>query len=428
MAELIGEVHHFARDAAGRLFLYHDGVYGPGGEFFIRQQVKRLLLLFDKAHLWCSSLGRELVEFILLDTPELAPAPPTEEINLANGILNLSTGTLRPHSPQFLSPIQLPVRYDPTATCPEITNFIDQAFPADSKELAWEILGDLVTPDRSIQKAVALIGDGGNGKGVFLQLAVNFVGAANVCHLSLQKLESDRFAAARLYGKLANICADLPGEQMSGSALFKSITGGDRITAEFKYRDSFEFQPFSRLLVSANHLLTSHDAAKAFFDRWLIIPFDRSFRGTAQELPRRTIDAMLSSPTELSGAFNRALPALRRIRREGRFSETATTKRQLEELQFTTDPLARWLNTETTRCGAASIAQDRLHAAYAVACAHLNRPIMSKQIFGRRLRLLRPEIDEAQRVTDGKRQWVYLGIGLKTAEERPLAAALTSFP
>jgi hypothetical protein len=86
------------------------------------------------------------------------------------------------------------------------------------------------------------------------------------------------FAAARQYGKLANICADLPGEQMSGSAVFKSITGGDRITAEFKYRDSFEFQPFSRLLVSANHLPTSHDASKAFFDRWLIIPFDRSFR------------------------------------------------------------------------------------------------------------------------------------------------------
>jgi putative DNA primase/helicase len=229
-------------------------------------------------------------------------------------------------------------------------------------------------------------------------------------------------------GKLANICADLPGEQMSGSALFKSITGGDRITAEFKYRDSFEFQPFSRLLVSANHLPTSHDAAKAFFDRWLIIPFDRSFRGTTHELPRRTIDAMLSSPTELSGAFNQAWPALRRIRCEGRFSETATTKRQLEELQFTTDPLARWLNTETTRSGTASIAQDRLHAAYAVACAHLNRPIMSKQMFGRRLRLLRPEIDEAQRVTDGKRQWVYLGIGLKTPEERPLAAALTDWP
>ena len=123
----------------------------------------------------------------------------------------------------------------------------------------------MITPDRSIQKAVALIGEGGNGKGVFLQLAPNFVGTKNVAHLSLQKLETDRFAPARLYGKLANICSDLPGEQSTGSAVFKSITGCNRITAEFKYRDSFEFRPFARLLLSANHLPASRDASKAFF-------------------------------------------------------------------------------------------------------------------------------------------------------------------
>jgi len=33
-------------------------------------------------------------------------------------------------------------------------------------------------------------------------------------------------------------------------------------------------------------------------------------------------------------------------------------------------------------------------------------------MFGRRLRALRPEIEEAQRMTDGRRQWVYLGIAL----------------
>jgi len=56
-------------------------------------------------------------------------------------------------------------------------------------------------------------------------------------------LEADRFSAARLYGKLANICPDLPSDRLSSSAIFKAITGCDRITAEFKC-DSFEFAPF----------------------------------------------------------------------------------------------------------------------------------------------------------------------------------------
>src|SRR4051794_32424547 len=67
MAALLCEVYHFARDRAGRLFVYKDGVYVHGAEFFLRQQVKRLLLLFDKSERWSSGLARELIEYILLD-------------------------------------------------------------------------------------------------------------------------------------------------------------------------------------------------------------------------------------------------------------------------------------------------------------------------------------------------------------------------
>ena len=85
MAALICEAHHFAGDGFGRLFRYDRGVYVPGGEFLVRQEVKRLLLLFGKAERWSSALGRELVEFILLDAPELAAEPPTDEINRRMG-------------------------------------------------------------------------------------------------------------------------------------------------------------------------------------------------------------------------------------------------------------------------------------------------------------------------------------------------------
>src|ERR1041384_6279582 len=365
MAALLCEVHHFARDRAGRLFLYTEGVYTPGAEFFLRQQVKRLLLLFDKPDRWNSNLARELIEYILLDAPELNPRPSDNLINLENGLLNIWTGQLLPHSPEMLSTIRIPVRYDPQAKCGLIEEFIGQVFPADSIGLAWEILGDLITPDRSIQKAIALVGEGGNGKGVFLQLAVNFMGPENVSHLTLQKLEADRFAPARLYGKLANVCSDLPSERLFGSAVFKAITGCDRITGEFKYQDSFEFVPFVRLLISANHLPLARDASKAFFDRWLIVPFNAVFRCTRREIPRSTLDAALSAREELSGALNKILPELKRIRRAGRFSETATVVRQLNEFKDTADPLAQWLATETTSGPSALVSQERLHAAYA---------------------------------------------------------------
>jgi P4 family phage/plasmid primase-like protien len=419
MAAIICRLHHFARDGAGRLFVYKDGVYAAGGEFFIRQQVKRILAQLERSDRWSSGLGRELIEYILLDAPELNPKPPEDVINVENGLLNIWSGELGPHTPRLLSTIRVPIRYEPAARCRRIDEFIAQVFPPDSVMLAWEALGDLLTPDRSIQKAIALVGEGGNGKGVFLQLAVNFVGPENVSHLSLQRLEADRFAPARLYGKLANICSDLPSERMAGSAVFEAITGCDRISGEFKYRDSFEFTPFARLLISANHLPASRDASKAFFDRWLIIPFHTGFRNTRQEIPRSVLDRALSTATDLSGALNAALPALRRIRRRGKFSDSPSATRQAEEHQYAADPLSQWLARETICSPSVLTAQDRLHAAYALACAMGDRPILTKQMFGRRLRALRPDIEEAQRTLNGRRQWVYLGVALQSDGPAP---------
>lgn len=64
--------------------------------------------------------------------------------------------------------------------------------------------------------------------------------------MELQRLESDRFLSSSLDGKLANICADLPASELKGSSAFKSITGGDRITAERKYHDSYDMQPYCK--------------------------------------------------------------------------------------------------------------------------------------------------------------------------------------
>jgi len=410
------------------MFRYERGVYAPGGEFFIRQRVKHLLLERHKAEKWTRRLAREVTEFILLDTPELDATPSLDFINLENGVLDIWTGELLCHSPTLLSTLRIPIAFDPHASCPRIEQFIEDVFPKDSTELAWEILGDLVTPDRSIQKAICLVGEGGNGKGVFAQAVLCFVGRNNVSHLSLQKLEKDRFAVAGLYQKLANICTDLPSERLQDSSLFKAITGCDRITGEFKYQHPFEFTPFARLIVSANHLPTSHDASVAYFDRWLVIPFEKRFRGTSRELPRKLLDNALASSAEMSGALNRALPRLRKIRRAGQFTETQSARDQWTEFQRTANPLSLWLEANTVASGAAVVLQNELHAAYALACNESNRPIATKQMFGRALKRLRPEIKEVQRTVGGRKQWMYMGIGLKNGAGEALSKSQVPIP
>jgi putative DNA primase/helicase len=264
-----------------------------------------------------------------------------------------------------------------------------------------------------MQKALCLVGEGGNGKGVFLQLATSFVGPENVSNLTLQRLEVDRFAVARLQGKLANICADLPATRLVDCAVFKAITGGDRLTGELKYQNSFEFTPFVRLLFSANQFPASRDFSGAFLDRWLIVPFERRFRESAEEIPRRVLDARLSHPQQLSGALNCALSALGTLRQRSRFSENRTTRSEIEAFRLSANPLAYWFGREIVSGASEMIPQSELYTAYLEACSAAERPVLTRQMFGRYLKQLRPDLEEAQRVVQGQRCWVYLGINLR---------------
>jgi len=413
LAHVILGHDHFARDAAGRLFRYDGGVYTENAELYVKRQVKQLTVKFGNAGRWNRTLAQEVIEYIALDAPELVERPDLIRINLMNGILDVHTGELAPHSPTFLSSVRIPITYDATVSCPMIEEFIQQVFPPDSLDLAWEILGDLITADRSIQKAICVVGEGGNGKSAFCQLCTNFVGERNVAHLSLQKLETDRFAPARLSGKLANICPDLPGSHLEDSAVFKAVTGGDRMTGELKYRDAFEFRPYARLIFSANQFPAARNGTEAYFDRWLLIPFERRFRGQKDDMPRGALDARLSAHRELSGALNRALPALRKLRGANRFSESNSVGRTSAEFHLASDPFRRWLDEETVRTPSVSISQSMLHAAYSMACVHANRSPVTKQMFGRMIRRHMPDLREFQRTVDGVKQWMYGGVGLR---------------
>lgn len=402
---------HFAQDAGGKLYRYDGGAYKPDGEAHVLRRVKALVTEWGLTAKWNPDRAKAVAEFIRVDAPYLWDRPSLDTINVLNGLLDVATRQLRPHTPEYLSPIQLAVAYDPEATCPAWETFIADTFPKDSQAVAWEIPAWLMTPDTSIQKAILLDGEGSNGKSTYLTGVTAFLGRRNTTNLSLHKLEQDRFAAARLVGKLANICPDLPSAHLTTTSIFKALTGGDPVTGEYKYRDSFEFLPYCRLVFSSNHPPRSGDGSFAFFRRWIVVPFTRTFEGD-RAIPRKVLDARLADPRELSGVLNRALDALPRLRAHG-FTESASMRAAWEEFRKLTDPLSVWLDRTTVEHPDAMVIRSALLGAYNDECRTLGQPPMTATAFSLALKRLRPNIREAQRTIAGKVEWVWLGIGLK---------------
>jgi len=270
---------------------------------------------------------------------------PAGKIPLLNGVYDYVTGSLEPHRQENYFFHRSPVKYDAAATCPAIDQFLEQVL-GDRRQLAYEMAGYAIaesTPNKW-QRAFMLIGPGDNGKSTFLNLVTAFLGKENVSQQTLQALVDNRFAAAALDHKLANIAADIGDRSLYKTEMFKNLTGGDRISAENKFNDPYAFENRAILLFSCNVLPESFDDSDAYHKRWVIVQFENVFSGDRKD-PK--LLEKLITPTELSGFFNKAIAAYRLMEARGTFTgEGSTTAEKREAYSRLSDPLQCFLDEQ----------------------------------------------------------------------------------
>ena len=87
----------------------------------------------------------------------------------------------------------------------------------------------------------------------------------------------NRFKTAELFGKWANICAELPTKGIEDNGIFKALVGEDYLTVEKKNKNPFSFQPYARLLFSCNSIPKNYgDKSEGFYRRLIIVRFNHS--------------------------------------------------------------------------------------------------------------------------------------------------------
>ncbi len=421
LAATVRKDAHFAQDGSGRLHYYHEenGRYNPQAAKFIHRRVKEIYIERKEGSHWKPSLPSAVVQFIEADAPSLWETPPSDRLNVCNGLLRLDGDTplLEGHSPDFLSAVQLPVSYDSAATCPFWDEFISSVFPPDAQALAWELIAWAMVPDQSIQRLVVLDGAGSNGKSAFLDAVATFLGADNVASRSLQDLAGNRFAVADIYGKLANIAAEIPGDRIMSTATVKALCGGDWVSAERKCEQGFRFKPFAKLLFSANSLPPANDPTLSWARRIYVIPFRRTFAAEDSGTMRREVlDARLRDPRELSGVLNRALAALPGLRERGDFSMPASVREAIDAYLVEGNPIAEWIQDRGIEIDPTKYLEKRQAINLYTKWARSNkRPMLTDTAFGRTLHRAVPGVQDAQRTIDGRpRTWVYVGFGFPT--------------
>ena len=210
-------------------------------------------------------------------------------INLLNGILDADSYKLLPHDDKasdFLFTSFINVDYTEDINQIDFDtslNFIYSVSHDESRQprpdFAISLLQDIgyiFVEDNPEQKAFMYVGEGANGKSTFLNAIVNSLGTSVVSSLSLQDINDEKFRAAQIVGKIANICSDIPRKKIESDSTFKELVGGDAITVEQKFKTPFTYNGKPKLFFSAN-TLPPHESSYAWNRRWLIREWLRKF-------------------------------------------------------------------------------------------------------------------------------------------------------
>jgi putative DNA primase/helicase len=401
----------------GQVYFWNAGVYHPNAEAFLSEQVESAAKECGLGRLATKHFLSEVLGHVQRSTYRDRSSFDNNPrlLNLVNGLLDLETLEFRAHDSEVLSVVQLPVTYDKEAECPAFLKFLSEvAYPEDSK-IIQEFFGYCLWKQYLIHKAIMVIGDGANGKSTCLNVLKALLGAENTANRSLQDIHNRRFAVADLYGKMANIYADLPDAALTQTGIFKMLTGGDTISAEYKFKNPFTFVNYAKQIYSCNRIpKVLDDDSTAFFRRWILITFPNTFQG---EKENKNKLAELTTPEELSGILNWGIDGLVRLHTQNwTFTYSKSTEQIREEYIRKSDPVAAFVMDCLLQKSNATTEKGKLYQAFVEYCNTRQMPLKSQRTFFQTLP--RQIACVEQRLKEGsKRLRVLSGIELRKQED-----------
>jgi putative DNA primase/helicase len=215
--------------------------------------------------------------------PRIAIAPDQLDadpwiFNTITGTVELKTGRLREHRPRDYCTKWSPV--GPDGECPMFLGFLDTIFAKDNELISYiqKFLGYILTGVTTEQAMMFFHGTGANGKSVLISTISGILGTYHkvapmdaFLHSNFPRHSTE---LAGLHGARLVTAIETEEGRRWAEAKIKTLTGGDKITAQFMRCDYFEYISQFKLIVAGNHKPSLRTVNEAMRRRLNLIPFN----------------------------------------------------------------------------------------------------------------------------------------------------------
>jgi P4 family phage/plasmid primase-like protien len=337
---------------------------------------------------------------------------PKDCVSMGNGILDITTRKLLPHSPDFFTLNALPYNYIEHEMPKDWLGFLDDTFEGDKEsiETLQEFFGYCITPLANLHKMLMLLGPTRSGKSTISHVITAMLGYENVSGASFSSL-SNNFGLQPLRGKLLGIFADVRvGGRSDIHGIIEKllcISGEDNVIVDQKYKTQWSGVITARLMLISNEAPQLFDASNALIGRFIFLETRNSYLGKEDiDLPKRLL-------TELPQIFNWALIGRERLLARKSFIQPAFSAYIASDMKRLGNPIAAFVEDRCVVGSEHEIEKQRLFDAYKYWC-HDNGHKFPKtmSVFARDLKSSQPSIEPTKKSHHSERIPSFRGIDL----------------
>lgn len=199
-------------------------------------------------------------------------------LNTPAGVIDLETGETCPPDPSLM--LTQMTTASAEGACPQFKAFLSEITGGNVAREAYlrRLAGYCLTGSTREQIFAFLHGAGANGKSAFLSTIADVLGDYATTatldtfmsvHGTRHLTELAGLRAARLV-----IVPETEQGQSWAEARIKTVTGGEKIRANFMRQDHFEFTPQFKLVIAGNHRPQLSGCGEAMRRRLHLVPFD----------------------------------------------------------------------------------------------------------------------------------------------------------
>ena len=269
-----------------------------------------------------------------------------------NGFLQVSEdgAVLHPHAPVNRARLGYAFHYVRNTAPQALLKFLGDAFRDDADRdekilFTQEYFGGcLFGFAPTYQRAVMATGEGSNAKSKYGDIFLAAMPARSTCSVAPQLFESE-YRRALLANKLLNVVNELPDADIIASEQFKLIVTGEPTDARHIREAPFTFRPIAGHLFACNRPPGTSDTTAAFWRRWIVIAFNRSFENDP------ACDPLIAEKiinTETPRIVSWLVEGAVRLLRQGKYTIPPSHDQLMRAWRKTADVMVQFLTERTS--------------------------------------------------------------------------------